>query len=195
METHAMTSHRDHFKEISDGPATLIFGDESRPASLITIAIPTYLRVSTLNDAIASAINQTRFTDYEIIVVDNNPIRNDETETLMEQYRSIPNLRYYKNSRNLGMTGNWNRLYELAKGDWVVMLHDDDMLAPVYLRTIAEVIKHSKLETAIFPTFTSDFNTFAKTHNVSEIRIEKIRKWHFVKRNYIGVSCRYVHPA
>ena len=35
--------------------------------------------------------------------------------------------------KNIGMIGNWNRLYTLARGEWVVMLHDDDLLYNDYL--------------------------------------------------------------
>lgn len=177
---------KDNFLDIADIPAILIFGDETRTAPLITIAIPTYLRASTLKEAVDSAINQCGDTPYEIIVVDNNPDRNDETEALMDAYRSIPNLRYYKNSRNLGMTGNWNRLYQQAKGEWVVMLHDDDMLSPAFIKVISEVIRHSDHERLIFPTFTMDYDTFAKTCEIRQATLEKVHKWHFVSRNYIG---------
>ena len=53
-----------------------------------------------------------------------------------ENYFNHPRLSYYKNTENIGMSGNWNRLYQLAKGEWVVMLHDDDMLYDDYLEIL-----------------------------------------------------------
>ena len=80
-----------------------------------TIAIPTFNRASTLTETIDSALNQNGFDDYDIIVVDNNPERGDETEVLMNQYRTNPKVTYYKNTQNLGMAGNWNKCALLAK--------------------------------------------------------------------------------
>ena len=48
----------------------------------ITIAIPTYKRTELLKEAIDSAINQTDYANYDILVVDNNPERGCETENL-----------------------------------------------------------------------------------------------------------------
>ena len=104
----------------------------------ITIAIPTYKRPNLLLEAISSAINQETSVKYDIIVVDNNPGRGDETEQLMEKFRDSLLVSYYKNSSNLGMVGNWNQLFSIAKGQWVAMLHDDDLLYPNYIKIMNE---------------------------------------------------------
>jgi glycosyltransferase involved in cell wall biosynthesis len=39
----------------------------------VTIAIPTFKRAKFLKEAVDSAINQVRYTDYDIIVVANKP--------------------------------------------------------------------------------------------------------------------------
>ena len=95
---------------------------------LVSIVIPTYKRVSTLRETLDSAIRQTGNHNYEILVVDNNPERGDETELLMAEYVSVKNLLYFKNTANIGMAGNWSRCSELAHGEWVVLIHDDDLL-------------------------------------------------------------------
>ncbi|WP_281238845.1 glycosyltransferase family A protein [Flavobacterium praedii] len=98
----------------------------------VTIAIPTYKRVALLKEAIDSAINQLGYEFYDIIVVDNDPERGCETEKLLLSYND-KRIAYYKNSENIGMAGNWNRLFELALGDYVVMLHDDDLILSSFL--------------------------------------------------------------
>jgi glycosyltransferase involved in cell wall biosynthesis len=112
----------------------------------ITIAIPTYKRSKYLKEAINSAINQMDHSNYDIIVVDNNPERNDETEKLMTTYKQNFIISYYKNAENIQMAGNWNRLYTLAKGKYVVMLHDDDLLYPNYLSSIFPIIEKSEYD-------------------------------------------------
>lgn len=98
----------------------------------ITIAIPTYKRAELLREAIDSALNQIYDDNYEVLVVDNNPERDDETEKLVCSYSNC-NVSYYKNAENLGMAGNWNRCVTLARGEFVILLHDDDMLYPYFL--------------------------------------------------------------
>jgi glycosyltransferase len=98
----------------------------------VTIAIPTYKRAVLLKEAIDSAINQIGYEFYDVIVVDNDPERGCETEKLLQSYNN-KRISYYKNSENIGMAGNWNRLFELATGDYVVMLHDDDLILSSFL--------------------------------------------------------------
>ena len=64
---------------------------------------------------------------FNILIVDNDPQRNCETEELIDSFNN-QNISYYKNSENIGATGNWNKLFELADTEFVTMLHDDDLL-------------------------------------------------------------------
>lgn len=128
----------DNFAKLEHIPSVTIFESSLDYIPKITIAIPTYKRVDLLKEAIDSAVNQEDYSDYDIIVVDNNPERGCETEQLMGSY-SNTKISYYKNSENLGMNGNWNRLFTLAKGDYVVMLHDDDLLLPTFLKECVDI--------------------------------------------------------
>ena len=113
----------------------------------ITIAIPTYKRSDLLKEAIDSALNQESCgCEYDIIVVDNEPPSDvvTETEILMKKYSEENRVTYFKNSKNLGMFGNWNRCFELAQGKWVALLHDDDLLKPEYLKRINYYKQHKK---------------------------------------------------
>ncbi len=125
----------DNFAKIEGIESVKVFGNEDSSAEY-TIAIPTYKRTEYLKEAIDSALNQDCSFSYNVIVVDNNPERNDDTEKMMASYKNTKNLSYYKNAENLGMAGNWNRLFQLSKTKWVVMLHDDDVLYLNYLSTV-----------------------------------------------------------
>lgn len=97
---------------------------------MITIVIPTYRRPELLAQALASAIDQTAPPeDYRILVVDNDPAPDTETERLVRGMNA-PNLTYVKNEKNVGGYGNWNRGFRLADTEWVCLLHDDDLLLP-----------------------------------------------------------------
>ncbi|GHT33589.1 hypothetical protein AGMMS49574_19580 [Bacteroidia bacterium] len=125
----------DNFAKIVHVKSIPIFEAKLTSIPEVTIAIPTYRRATLLKEAIDSAINQIDYNDYDIIVVDNNPERNDETEELMLSYCNS-HVSYYKNAENIQMAGNWNRLFTLATGKYVVLLHDDDVLFPNFLKRI-----------------------------------------------------------
>ena len=110
----------------------------------ITIAIPTFKRSQILIDTIESAVNQQEFDTcrFEVLIVDNDPTRDCLTEKLITtRYSTIKNVRYFKNSENIGLFGNWNRCFELARGKWVVLLHDDDFVHLNFLSQIAPILK------------------------------------------------------
>lgn len=131
----------DHFSEIAQIPVITVFENRFAEAPRFTFAIPTFKRVETLRETLESVFNQDIAEPYEIIVSDNNPERDDETEKLMAQYADLPNLTYVKNAENLGMAGNWNRIALLSRGEYMVLLHDDDCIAPFFLSSASEILK------------------------------------------------------
>jgi glycosyltransferase involved in cell wall biosynthesis len=108
-----------------------------------TIAIPTYKRSVLLKETIDSCLNQKGFDKYNIIVVDNNPERDDETEIMMRNYKNTI-VSYFKNNENLTPGGNWNRCLKLAKGEWFVLLHDDDTITSNFLYEVDKVARKHK---------------------------------------------------
>lgn len=98
------------------------------PVPLVSVCIPTYNYRRFLPDALDSALAQTH-RDIEVLVVDN--CSEDGTMELLGEYarrdaRIVPQ----RNSANLGMTANFNRCIELARGKYVKLLCADDVLAP-----------------------------------------------------------------
>lgn len=130
---------KDNYKENDGVRSVLMYGDRIYNCKF-SIMIPTYLRNKYLKETIDSALCQDIDLDYEVVVVDNNDDFDDlETKRLLEQYDSNK-VSYYKNEKNLGMFGNWNRCIELANSEWVLILHDDDTIASDYLSKMNEII-------------------------------------------------------
>ena len=129
---------KDNYKKIAGVKSVLKKGlADTKVTPLVSVAIPTYKRPQLLKETLNSVLNQENFTNYEIIIVDNDPQPHNETEGLVKNYNDR-RIFYYKNSKNLGMVGNWNRAIELCRSRWITILHDDDALHPAFLSTMYE---------------------------------------------------------
>lgn len=129
------------FERYKDISSTLVYGKRDCDDSSINvcIAIPTYRRPELLKKALESAVRQ-KFSNYEVIVVDNDEHTDSITDAMMKRYiHKYPMVSYYKNNINLGIAGNWNRCLELSGRKWTVILHDDDLLSKDYLRTVLPI--------------------------------------------------------
>lgn len=115
-----------------------------------TFGVCTYKRSNVLVEALESIYSQNTNIQFNVIVTDNNPERNDETEKLItEKYNDKNNLHYLKNSVNIGVAGNWNRMFQQCKTKYLIMLHDDDVLFKSYLKRMCYLIKKFPNATAI----------------------------------------------
>ncbi len=163
-----------NYKKNIDYPSKLIRNCSEEMKPLITIAIPTYKRSELLSDAIMSAINQNEhLCNYEILVVDNEFDKND-TLKYISKIKAM-NISYYKNTKNIGMFGNWNRCVELARGDWIAFLHDDDLLFPNYLQTIERLIVRKNNIGCIASRFVS----YKQKDFSDKFKINKIKKYKY----------------
>ncbi len=107
-------------------------GTTTRP--LITIGIPCYNRPELLAEALASLAAQETCDDFEVVVCDDGAL--PETRRIVEK-SAIANLRYFVNRPAFGPVRNWNRCIAVARGRWVTVLHEDDLLYPWFLRSVA----------------------------------------------------------
>lgn len=103
-----------------------------------TISIPAYKKVKLLKDAVQSCLNQTK-KDFEILIIDDCEEGNEIYDYLLAV--GDKRITYYQNTHNTGMVDNWNRCFSMAKTDWVILLHDDDLLYPDYLERVEQLRK------------------------------------------------------
>jgi glycosyltransferase involved in cell wall biosynthesis len=97
-----------------------------RPA--VSVAIPTFNRRDTLRRAVDSALAQT-FEDLEVVVSDNGST-DGTAELLAELARADDRVRVVRQPSNVGMVANLDAAARLAEGRHVMLLADDDWLAP-----------------------------------------------------------------
>lgn len=101
----------------------------------LTIAIPTYNRANKLKECIKRVINYSKDKEVEIFVSDNASSDNT-TEVVMDLQKNYPNIMYFRNDKNLGFDGNFLNCFERAKGEYLWLLSDDDILLPGAIETV-----------------------------------------------------------
>ncbi len=96
---------------------------------------PEYLR-----ECIESILNQT-FTDFEFLIVDDCP-EDKECEKIIKSYNDN-RIKYFRNEKNLGISGARNRLLDTATGEYIaVMDHDDISLPTRFEKQVAYLDTH-----------------------------------------------------
>ncbi|OIJ18524.1 glycosyl transferase family 2 [Anaerobacillus alkalidiazotrophicus] len=91
---------------------------------LVSIVIPAYNRPHTLKIAIDSVLEQT-YENIEIIICDDST--DNRVQEMLDPYlHSFPQIKYYKNERNLFLE-NWHKCFDLASGEYINYLMDDDV--------------------------------------------------------------------
>lgn len=92
-----------------------------------TVVIPAY-KDNFLSEAIESVITQT-YEDWELIVLDDcSP---GKIKDIVSQHISDNRIRYYRNKVNVGavnVVDNWNLCLQLATGEYLICMGDDDVL-------------------------------------------------------------------
>lgn len=107
----------------------------------LSICIPTYNRVNLLEAAILRLIDQVTSLGcdgvVEILIGDN--ASTDSTEIVVRRLiSSYPYISYIKNKINIGCERNWLNLSKLVKGDFFLVLADDDYIQQGALQKIIE---------------------------------------------------------
>jgi glycosyltransferase involved in cell wall biosynthesis len=103
---------------------------------LISFLLPTRNRLSYLKLAIET-VRRQEDAEWEIVVSDN-----DSDEDVRGHLEELADDRivYKRTDRLLPVTDNWNAALRLSRGDYVLMLGDDDGLLPNYLPHLRSLI-------------------------------------------------------
>jgi GT2 family glycosyltransferase len=107
----------------------------------ISILVPLYnTPINFLNEMIESVINQT-YQNWELCLADGSDRDHDEVERRCREYMATESRIVYKRlEKNEGISGNTNRCYEMATGDYIGLFDHDDVLHPAALYEYVKVI-------------------------------------------------------
>lgn len=107
----------------------------------VSIGLPVYNGEDFLETALLSILAQT-YEDFELIVSDNGST--DRTEQICRQYASRdPRIRYLREETNRGAAWNYNRVFELSRGEFFKWQAHDDVCLPAMLQRCIETFVHA----------------------------------------------------
>ena len=110
---------------------------ESRNIPLVSVCLPTYQGARYLSQCLRSILDQD-ISDFELILVDDNS--SDSTLFVAESFRDS-RIYVYENENRVGLAGNWNQAFRLARAPYVTVFHQDDVMAVNNLSAKLEVME------------------------------------------------------
>lgn len=115
----------------------------------VSIGMPVHNGAKNLPQAIESLLAQD-YTDFELIISDN--ASDDGSYGICEQYAAQDSrIRLYRNPHNLGASPNFNRLVDLARGEYFKWNGHDDWCAPEFLSECVAILEADPTAVAAYP--------------------------------------------
>ena len=118
-------------------------------APLVTVGMPVYNSERYIAQSIDSLLAQT-YKDFILLISDN--ASTDGTAELCQSYvQKDSRVKYYRNPVNIGMTGNFNRVFELTRSKYLKWSTADDYWAPEMLADAGEVMEVNPSVVVCYP--------------------------------------------
>lgn len=105
---------------------------------LISICIPTYDRPEQLLNCINSLSLQTK-KNFEVCISDNCSKVN--IKKLIQPFKKKLKIKFKKNNKNLGFAVNLLKVSQMASGEFIWFLGDDDLLIPSAIKKLTQIIE------------------------------------------------------
>ena len=134
---------------------------------LISICIPTYNRPKHLLNCLNSLSQQTN-KKFEVCISDN--CSKEDVKKIIKPFKKKLKIKFQKNKKNLGFAVNLLKVSQMATGEFIWLLGDDDLLIPVAIEKLTKLINKNLnsdffwinsyyLDSEFIQKFKSPFNT------------------------------------
>ncbi len=107
----------------------------------ISICIPTFNRARHLENCLHSVLSSSRYGGLDFEVCVSNNCSTDDTELVVSRLQALLPIKYRRNQRNLGIPRNFLNVVDMAEGDFVWLVGDDDLLVPDAITRLSILIK------------------------------------------------------
>lgn len=155
---------------------------------LLTIAIPTFNRASYLELCLKQILKQIPMYEQKIEVLVSNNASTDNTESVVSSFRRCDfDIRYIRNERNIGAEANVIQCFDLARGDYVWVFGDDDILLDGALDKIFKVLENGQYGLIYLKSYSFDLDFVNQRPPLQEVSIDVYNnRDYFIKRvNYL----------
>lgn len=172
---------------------------ERRPK--LSVCISTYNRGGWVALSLKNIFGQIPLprADLEVLVVDNTST--DNTAELIQPYISRPDFRYVRNPKNVGMLGNLAVTAQMAKGEHIWILGDDDLTRPGTIERVLEILREHPRLPLIFMNY--GYTTEGSSANITDLdaflagynKLEPAGPDEFSKVKHIAAKCENFYTA
>ncbi len=151
-------------------PANLPEPVEALAPPLLSICVTTYNRAEWLRHSLRRILDMTRpYRDViEIVVCDNTST--DHTPDVVREFEGEENFRSYRNPANVGMLGNLGVTARHAKGRFVWVFGDDDLMIEGIIEDVLHgIINHPDIHMVYLNYAYTHFDKPADLRDVDEL--------------------------
>lgn len=108
----------------------------------LSVIVPTYGRAEEIGGLLDSIIAQEH-DDWEVVVAEDNSPRRELVRAAIAPYQAKlgTRLRYHENEETLGYDANFRNLIDLARGEYVFVMGDDDRVATGAFAAVRDAIE------------------------------------------------------
>lgn len=119
---------------------------------MITVVITTCKREPDIVKRAVQSVTEQTFSDWELILIDDSPIDyvyRSDIETMVKQFENKYNITYIANEVNSGACFSRNVGLNLAKGEYIAFLDDDDEWLPEKLEKQVNALSTAESRVAL----------------------------------------------
>lgn len=153
--------------------------------SIVSVCIPVYNGDAYLKETLESIAQQT-YENIEIIIVDDNSVDGSSNIIRTFQHSKFSVIKY-KNSKNLGLLGNWKKCVELSSGEWIKFVFQDDILEKKCIEELVLTAQKTRMQLVL------GNKEYFYSGDVSKKTKKTYKYIHDVNRKFIG-KFEYLSP-
>jgi len=117
---------------------------EIKPDPIFSVCIPVYNGCLFLEETLDSIIAQN-YDNLEIVIQDD--ASKDDSWALIESYaKKYPFVSAARNGENVGLSANWNKVVNRARGEYILVTAQDDLLEPGFIQNGLMIFRQYSVE-------------------------------------------------
>jgi glycosyltransferase involved in cell wall biosynthesis len=148
----------------------------------LNIGFPVYNQPFLFRDCFCSIISQNVANVNYHVVDDAGTV---DYEKVLSEFK-VERINYYRNNKNIGGLSNMQYSFKVAArdGEFVMVMHEDDLLAPGFFKAVSDEIKLKQVEPKLILSF---FKVFGQHDNIdfSNFNREEIKAIWWSKKQLV----------